>query len=629
MATSAPTKARKPGKGTKSIPRTGRAKVKRIAPAQGKRAAAAPPAGSRDIENIRGQLAKAETDLAQFGFTDADGIAKREQLVSDLRNQLEQAQLAAMTVPPEPSDSMRKVMRSDEERINVGDILVTDQTQAARMGDPLEIPRLARQIKSAAGLLHPIGVRTGKGTTSELIWGARRLAAVMLNGEQQITARVFPVETTDEQVAMLRGIENFGREDLTPVGRALEIAAMLDSIGRTIDGDSTAEAMALGQAVGAAGSREAYIGLLIGRPEDWVRDYSFVARLTGRARELLAARRLDLGHARELAKLSNPEAVDRIAQLAARDSHGLGGKPAAWVREQVLAETRDLSKVPWKLDVAFGADAKLGCEGWACSTCPYNAVTQPLLFGLPVLKTADGETQADDTTVGPVGICTNAPCFAAKQRATDKLIDVGIRRVSRELKARGDEAKFTKSELEQLAPDELRGEAFAREAKKRVGEGGVMIADADGTPLASGKGSTSGSSSKETSAPSPAKAFANKVTAWAEKAASAICTAIDAKPGRLLYFDAMRGANQLASMYRGDAKAETKARRVAASTPMKSLFKRWDKPELKDFLALEKQQISKAKTHRYDIERLAPEAMLALADALGVKLADAPMPETE
>ena len=656
-------RARKPGKGIKQPTKgKGKAKVARIA--KGKSAASKPAKAAAARKNattpdeIRVVLAEAEAQLAACPFDDPDKLASLESRVSELRDKLDAAQLKAVGEPVEPHDTLAKIFASEAETVDLDKIDVLNETQQARMLGP-EVERLARQVQAAGGLLHDVGVKI-EGKRYVLIWGARRVAAHKLLDEVKISARVFPESTTPEQIAMLRTIENFGRHDLTPVGRALAVAEMLDSIAATLDGDSTAEAMRLGEAIGKAGGREAYVGQCLGRPEDWVRDYVFVSKLGGVARELLAERRLDLGHARELAKCGDRANADAIARRAARDVHGLGGKPVAWVREQVEADMRDLSKVPWRLDVAFAEDKEKGCNGWACASCPHNAVTQPLLFGLTVkgveLGKPDtlkpGETvndsswptaraaadvisnaeQHDVDELGPVGICANGACFAVKQLAVPVILEKGLKSLAREIKGRG-QMPLTRSNVESYTPPELRVEFFLREAKKAIDpDSGNRIADTDGTPTAAAKkGDGEGKSSKAAAASPEVEAsreYRTKLDAWGKKSAKKICGAIDAKPGRLTYFLMMRSANQLASMNRNDtdARAHAKAQRVAESAPIKSLFKRWKAPELRDLIALEKQVNFEASSYAYDIERLVPDAALALADALGIDLDEPPAP---
>lgn len=625
--------ARKAGtkKGMKSTPtkKSTGAKVKRTMPAEGKRPARREKksTGARTPDVIRAELEAAEQKLDAYQFTDIAGMARLSDDVSALRRELDAAQLAATPSPGNPHDGLIKVLGGAEDSVPIDDVTVDNDTQLARMQGP-EVERLARQIDAAGGLLHPIGVkRLDKGTAKAsspylLIWGSRRLAARKLRGAEVITARIFPPSTTDEQISMLRTIENFGRADLTPVGRALAVAEMMDSVARTLDGDSTAEALSLGEAIGKAGSREAYVGQCLGRDELWVRDYVFVSKLGGRSRDLLGERRIDLGHARELAKLGNPEAADLIAEKAARDIHGQGGKPITWVREAVLAETRDLAKVPWRLDVAFGADAEKGCAGNACASCPFNAVTQPLLFGLSPAQVS--EAADADAQLGPVGVCTNAPCFAVKLDAANKIVDKSLKHLGKEIAARGG-MPLTKSQLEPWAPAEVRPEVFAREAKKHLDPETGKRLDVEESP---GKATNPATPSKPSPKAAAERKHAEQLDAWAKKSAGAICKAISAKPGRLIYFTMLRNANQLASMNRGDDKTEAKARRVAGSGPIKSILKRWGKPELKDLIALEK-QAGKADSHRYDVERLVPEAITLIADSLGVDLDDAPEAEPE
>jgi hypothetical protein len=59
-----------------------------------------------------------------------------------------------------------------------------------------------------------------------------------------------------------------------------------------------------------AGGVEAFVGLMMGYPASWVKDHAYVAKLGGKARQLLAERRISLEIARELAKLGDKERAD-------------------------------------------------------------------------------------------------------------------------------------------------------------------------------------------------------------------------------------------------------------------------------------------------------------------------------
>jgi ParB-like chromosome segregation protein Spo0J len=612
MSQAAPA-ARKPGKKTKPAPRKAGGGARRKSIGGGADASTPKRGEGLPLNLALGELRKrhgdAQLKLDEFGFADVPRRRELENAAEVLAEEIARKELDEMPPPPS-AQLLASVAKFTVSTLDVSEIDVTETNHRERMSGP-EVDRLARQVKAAGGLLAPIGVKED-GKRYALIWGSRRLAATMKLGGNLIAARVFPASTTAGQVALLRSIENIGREQLTPVGQCLAVADCLESIEATVTGDNTAAAMDLENAIAQAGTREDYIGSILGRPAEWVRDRMYASRLGGRTRELLSGSRLDLGHARELAKLGDAARADAIAEQAARDVHGLGGKSVAWVREQVLAATRDLSKVPWRLDIAFGLDKPAGCEGWACATCAYNAVTEPGLFGLTL--GADG--QADEMNAG---ICTNARCFEVKQAAVEKLVQVGIKAVRKEDK-RGSKLDRTITGLSLVTPEPLKPEVFVKEVKR---EDKANPAEGESESTGAGEGEKLGSKGAEKI--DERRAALEKLDAWAKQSARAICKAIDAKPGRALYFAALRNANKLRAMGRtGDAAGERKAQRTATSPETRAILKRWAKPELKDLHALEKQSPHKSEAWVNELSGLVPAALVNIALALGVEVKEAP-----
>src|SRR5262249_204657 len=148
-----------------------------------------------------------------------------------------------------------------------------------------------------------------------------------------------------------------GKKDLTHVERAIAVARTIDAIEKTLEplyreakernlivfdpaherltpaaavlkelttfplveqlvhrNPDLATAAKLAEEIERGGSLEGYVGIQLGFPARWVKDNAYVSKLGGEARKLLAAGRLDVGHARELAKLGDKEAADRIAE---------------------------------------------------------------------------------------------------------------------------------------------------------------------------------------------------------------------------------------------------------------------------------------------------------------------------
>jgi len=145
------------------------------------------------------------------------------------------------------------------------------------------------------GVLDPILVRAIGAQKFEIIGGERRWRAAKQAGLAEIPALVR--ELTDSQVALIALVENIQREDLAP----LEVAQSLKQLMAEFKFTQEQAADKIGR------SRAAVANLLrlLGLPEA--------------VKQLLAARRIDMGHARALVTLE-PKLASQLAKQAAE--HG-------------------------------------------------------------------------------------------------------------------------------------------------------------------------------------------------------------------------------------------------------------------------------------------------------------------
>lgn len=97
--------------------------------------------------------------------------------------------------------------------------------------DPDKIRELAESIRSR-GLLQPILVRPKDGRY-EVVAGHRRLLSHRLLGEVKIKSIVR--ELSDEDVLIIRAIENDQREDLNPIEKGRVYKRLRDQLGYTIE----------------------------------------------------------------------------------------------------------------------------------------------------------------------------------------------------------------------------------------------------------------------------------------------------------------------------------------------------------------------------------------------------------
>lgn len=308
-------------------------------------------------------------------------------------------------------------------------------------------------------MLQPIGVveLNGKATkdkTYGLVWGWRRTQAMKLlaagaagSVAAKIEAEVFPASCAD-RVEELRAIENVQRADWDLIEEAMAVARMLEQTPA-----DEAGATSLSARCRAVGSR-------LGKSESWVLDRSYLARLSGRARDLVKCGRLPLQQAREISTLADPALRDRMAEMAARAEDLSGGmdfgRVARWCREH----RHSLRTVPWRLDVEFAG-------GPACVECPSNTANDLTLFAHD--KDAHQEVAELGARGGGVGMCMNEKCFEKKRRAAEQTIQAGVSRVQKALKTNKSlEVNATGLASESLIPATIKPSSFVRKAQSDV-----------------------------------------------------------------------------------------------------------------------------------------------------------------
>ena len=179
------------------------------------------------------------------------------------------------------------------------DLLQPGRFQPRRVIDADRIAELAESIR-AQGLVQPVLVRPMENAGDsepryEIIAGERRWRAAQHAGLERLPAVVRTL--SDNEAAMAALVENVQREDLS----AIELAEALRGILAMSGGTHKEVAQAIGF------SRAAVSNTLR------------LLELGDVARNLLAERKLDMGHARALLAVSNPA---RQAALARRIAEG-------------------------------------------------------------------------------------------------------------------------------------------------------------------------------------------------------------------------------------------------------------------------------------------------------------------
>ena len=216
------------------------------------------------------------------------------------------------------------------------DLLRPGQFQPRQAMAPERIAELAESI-GAQGVVQPILVRPvdGEGASQaryEIVAGERRWRAAQHAGLESVPAVVRPL--SDAEAALAALVENVQREDLSAMELARALRAILEISGGT----------------------HKEVGRSIGMSRAAVSNHLRLLELGNTAKELLAERKLEMGHGRALLAVTNPGRQAALARLIAekgltvRDAERLAqaegrpGKTPAPRDPNVVSLERDLSE---------------------------------------------------------------------------------------------------------------------------------------------------------------------------------------------------------------------------------------------------------------------------------------------
>lgn len=566
-------------------------------------------ADKRSAAAITVDLEKARNDLAKIDKYAYRMTPKQEAAgdrVKQLEQELAEAQLRELDMP-----APRQLQPIAEK-----DVLIADIYQSGNHRETINniaLQQLARSL-TTDGLQQRIGVRLDANGKFELIWGARRLAAAKSIGWTQISAKIYPADLTLDEIENLRTIENINRAELTPTERALAIARMLEQTDRRMGMDPKFE-----QLVITAGGLEAYVGQRLGHPAAWVRDFAYINRLTGEARALLAAGRLDLGHARELAKIADPEEQASLARMAARDEKNVGGVNVDTLRNHVNDALRSLRGVPWRLDVIVEVK-KPGMVAAACSSCRYNSLADPSLFEHDAGDTREAILNAK------AGTCTNPACFSARQEICEKQVTQTTEKFVAAAKKKKDVPVTPKTVADGefgSFPGYIRPETLARKARSKIDPP---------KPKAAGSSSHGYSDESESPERNAVKAYCNSRDRWADGVGKSIQAKLEKIPGAMIIDQAMEifSTYELQfNSYTYDAKRvrDDQVRAVKAWEKLKPIVMLMTKPLDPEGVKLLDAAMKK-ESRLGDIDCYADVVLIEMAIELGIEFKEPPQLDT-
>jgi ParB family chromosome partitioning protein len=173
------------------------------------------------------------------------------------------------------------------------DLVLRGRFQPRTEFAPGELDDLANSIRQA-GVVQPILVRPA-GKQFELIAGERRWRAAQLAGLHDIPAVIRSL--TDEQAAQAALIENIHRADLKP----LEISDFIQRL------------------IAEFGLTHEHVADMMGLSRPVVTNYLRLLRLSAPVRDLVNQGRLQAGHAKVLAGVTDPHQTDLAREAAKKE----------------------------------------------------------------------------------------------------------------------------------------------------------------------------------------------------------------------------------------------------------------------------------------------------------------------
>jgi len=186
--------------------------------------------------------------------------------------------------------------------------------QARKDFDQQALDELSLSIKEH-GVMQPVVVRPSGENTYELIIGERRWRASQIAGLAAIPCVIRDVDDRVSSEMML--VENIQREDFNPIEEAVAYSRLKDEFHLT----------------------QEEISARVGKSRPAVANSLRLLQLPEKVRELLAQRKLSIGHGKVLLGLPDRRQQEQLALLAAEK--GLTVRDAERAAQQLLQEKED------------------------------------------------------------------------------------------------------------------------------------------------------------------------------------------------------------------------------------------------------------------------------------------------
>jgi len=235
--------------------------------------------------------------------------------------------------------------------------------QPRKRFDEARLQELAASIREH-GIVEPILVRRD-GPRYRIVAGERRWRAAQRAGLREIPAIVR--EATDREAFELALVENLQRADLN----AIEEAEAFDVLSRE------------------HGLTQEQVAERVGKERSTVANALRLLRLPAEVRDAVRSGQLEMGHARALLGLEQPDAIRRAAQRAVRERLSVRATEAL-VREllgQGKRKPAAPAETPGTRDLAARLSRRLGCR---CRVLPRTKVAGRLEIEYTSLEELDG-----------------------------------------------------------------------------------------------------------------------------------------------------------------------------------------------------------------------------------------------
>lgn len=231
------------------------------------------------------------------------------------------------------------------------DRIAVNPDQPRRTFDEEALDELAGSIREL-GIIQPLSLRKTGPDTYQIIAGERRYRAAKRAGLTSVPAYIRTA--SDSELTEMALIENIQREDLNAIEIALTFKKLIDQYSLT----------------------QERLGERVGKKRATIANFLRLLRLPAEVQLGLRDRRIDMGHARALLAVDDPQAqlriykqilsdglsVRRVEELAKEAAGELPAPKAKDEKRQAAASSHDFDLLKKHLSSAFQTPVRFSCD---------------------------------------------------------------------------------------------------------------------------------------------------------------------------------------------------------------------------------------------------------------------------